>query len=466
MAGERVLVVDDELSMREFLMILLEQDGYTVEVASTAERALQKMERSWPDLLLTDMNLPGMSGLELLQAAHTSAQRHSRDIQVVVVTGYGTEETAIEAMKLGAANYVRKPFNNDELRLVVRRALGLAEMVAENNRLKKGIGNQLHFGNLVGSSPAMMQIYDLIRRVMNSRISCLVIGESGTGKELVARAIHDNGQRAGEPFVPINCGAIPENLVESELFGHKKGSFTGAVSDKVGLFEAANGGTVFLDEINSLPVSAQVKLLRVLQEQRFTPVGSVREISVNIRVIAASNADLEGIVREGSFREDLYYRLNVVQIRVPSLRERTEDIPELIRFFVQRYAREYGKSVVGLSAEAMRLVQFWTFPGNVRELQNMTERAVALCPGSIIQPEDLPAAVRESRQSTVSIPEPETFPEDGLDLDVLLSRVEQKWLRMALDAAGGNRTKAARLLKMSFRSFRYRLAKFDLGEGE
>ncbi|MFT5686809.1 MAG: two-component system response regulator PilR (NtrC family), partial [Myxococcota bacterium] len=283
MAGERVLVVDDELSMREFLTILLEQDGYVVEVASTAERALLKMERSWPDLLLTDMNLPGASGLELLQEAHTRAARLRRDIQVVVVTGYGTEETAIEAMKLGAANYVRKPFNNDELRLVVRRALGLAELAAENTRLKSGLGNHLHFGNLVGSSPAMMRIYDLIRRVMNNRINCLIIGESGTGKELIARAIHDNGQRAGEAFIPINCGAIPESLVESELFGHKRGSFTGAVSDKVGLFKAADGGTIFLDEVNSLPLSAQVKLLRVLQEQRFTPVGSIQEISVNVR---------------------------------------------------------------------------------------------------------------------------------------------------------------------------------------
>ncbi len=221
MSGERVLVVDDELSMREFLTILLEQDGYRVEVASTAERALLKMEQSWPDLLLTDMNLPGASGLELLEEAHARAARLGRDIQVVVVTGYGTEATAIEAMKLGAANYVRKPFNNDELRLVVRRALGLAELSAENTRLKQDLGNRLHFGSLVGSSPAMMKIYDLIRRVMNNRINCLIIGESGTGKELIARAIHDNGQRAGAPFVAINCGAIPENLVESELFGHK-----------------------------------------------------------------------------------------------------------------------------------------------------------------------------------------------------------------------------------------------------
>jgi two-component system response regulator PilR (NtrC family) len=466
MSGERVLVVDDELSMREFLTILLEQDGYRVEVASTAERALLKMEQSWPDLLLTDMNLPGASGLELLEEAHARAARLGRDIQVVVVTGYGTEATAIEAMKLGAANYVRKPFNNDELRLVVRRALGLAELSAENTRLKQDLGNRLHFGSLVGSSPAMMKIYDLIRRVMNNRINCLIIGESGTGKELIARAIHDNGQRAGAPFVAINCGAIPENLVESELFGHKKGSFTGAVADKVGLFEAADTGTVFLDEVNSLPLSAQVKLLRVLQEQRFTPVGSVREISVNVRVIAASNANLEGIVREGSFREDLYYRLNVVQIPMPALRERTEDIPELIRFFVRKYAQEYGKSVVGLSAEAMRLAQFWSYPGNVRELQNMMERAVALCPGSIIQPEDLPAAVRSNREKAAELPEPESFPDEGIDLDVLLARVEQKWLLMALEAAGGNRTQAARLLKMSFRSFRYRLAKFDLAEGE
>ena len=463
MAGERVLVVDDELSMREFLTILLEQDGYDVQTAATAEEGLECMKRRWPALLLTDLNLPGASGLELLQTAHSLATQRGRDVQVVVITAFGTTESAIEAMKLGAANYVLKPFNNDELRLVIRRALGLAELEAENVRLRMALEDR-HVGKLVGSSPAMLRIYDLIRRVMSTPISCLVIGESGTGKEMVARAIHFSGDRCEQPFVPINCGAIPENLVESELFGHKKGSFTGAVRDKIGLFQAADGGTVFLDEVNSLPLSAQVKLLRALQERRFTPVGGVDESTVDVRVIAASNADLEAAVRSGTFREDLYYRLNVVQIPVPPLRDRTEDIPELTRYFVRRYASEYGKPVVGLSAEAMRLVQSWLFPGNVRELQNMVERAVALCPGSIIQPEDLPTAVRRQRVVVPDVTDLEDFPESGFDLDALLQTTERHWLRLALDRAEGNRTHAARLLKMSFRSFRYRLAKYDLDD--
>ena len=366
MAGERVLVVDDELSMREFLSILLSQDGYDVETASSGEDALERVEARWPALVLTDLNMPGISGIELLRALQERGARRGQYVQVVVVTAYGTTESAIEAMKLGAANYVLKPFNNDELRLVVRRSLGQAELVQENTRLRQELSDRYHFGNLVGASPAMLRVYDLIRRVTNTRISCMVIGESGTGKEMVARAIHFSGDRASRPFVPINCGAIPEALVESELFGHKKGSFTGAVRDKVGLFTAASGGTLFLDEVNSLPLAAQVKLLRAIQERRFTPVGGIDEVEVDVRVIAASNAELEDEVKAGNFREDLYYRLNVVQIRVPPLRERSEDIPALVGSFVRHYAEEYGRSVVGFSPEAMRLLEDWPFPGNVR----------------------------------------------------------------------------------------------------
>ncbi|MFT4979319.1 MAG: two-component system response regulator PilR (NtrC family), partial [Myxococcota bacterium] len=339
MSGERILVVDDELSMREFLSILLSQDGYTVETASSGEEALRGLgQGGYPALMLTDLNMPGIDGLELLQVAKEQAAAAGHTLQVVVITAFGTTESAIEAMKLGASNYVLKPFNNDELRLVVRRALGQAELEEENTRLRRELADRHHFDNFVGSSPAMLKVYDLIRRVMKTRISCMIIGESGTGKEMVARAIHFSGNRSNKPFVPINCGAIPENLLESELFGHKKGSFTGAIRDKPGLLQVADGGTLFLDEVNSLPLAAQVKLLRAIQERRFTPVGGVEEISVNVRVLAASNAELEDEVSRGNFREDLYYRLNVVQLRVPPLRDRVSDIPALIRFFVRHYA--------------------------------------------------------------------------------------------------------------------------------
>jgi two-component system response regulator PilR (NtrC family) len=463
MQAERILIVDDELSMREFLAILLSQDGYIVETASSGEEAIRLIQEGrWPNLILTDLNMPGINGLELLEQAKELAARASRTLQVIVVTAFGSTKSGIEAMTLGAANYIQKPFNNDELRLVVRRSLGHAEMAAENTRLHRELADRYHFGNLVGSSASMLKVYDLIRRVMGSRISVMIIGESGTGKEMVARAIHFNGDRSKKPFIPINCGAIPENLIESELFGHKKGSFTGAIRDKPGLFKAADGGTLFLDEVNSLPLSSQVKLLRAIQERKFTPVGSVEEQSVNVRVLAASNMDLEEAVSLGLFREDLYYRLNVVQIRVPPLRDRAEDTAALIRYFVRHYAEEYGRNVVGFSSEAMRLVEGWPFPGNVRELRNMVERAVALCPGSIVQPEDLPEAIRITAAHVDEVISMGDFPSDGLDLDSLLAATEKKWLRMSLEVVDGNRSAAARLLKMSFRSFRYRLAKYGM----
>jgi two-component system response regulator PilR (NtrC family) len=311
----------------------------------------------------------------------------------------------------------------------------------------------------------MGEVYDLIRRVKDTRINCLVHGESGTGKEVVARAIHYSGVRAGEPFVAINCGAIPENLVESELFGHKKGSFTGAVRDKVGLLTAADRGTVFLDEVAALPLPAQVSLLRALQERRFTPVGEVREVGVDVRVIAASNVDLEDAVGRGQFREDLYYRLNVVQLTLPPLRDRREDIPELVRHFVRRFAAEYGKDLSGVAPDALEALVAWRYPGNVRELQNIVERAVALCTGRLIRVADLPDRMRAGVLPTPAAAV-EAFPKGGMDLDRLLAETERVWLNAALKEAGGNKTKAARLLHMSFRSLRYRLAKYGMDDAE
>jgi len=462
-SGERVLVVDDDLSMREFLSILLRRDGYRVDAAPSGDAALAACEKSWPDLVLSDLNMPGMSGLDLLRKLKGQAARRSRDVEVVMVTAYGTTESAVEAMKQGAADYVLKPFNNEELRLVVRRALGRRVLEQENVRLKVALQDRYHFGNLVGSSPAMAEVYDLVRRVKDTRINCLLLGESGTGKEMVARAIHFSGVRSEGAFVPINCGAIPENLVESELFGYRKGAFTGAVRDKDGLVETAHGGTLFLDEVNALPLSSQVKLLRAIQERRITPVGGTREIEVDIRILAAANVALEDSVAEGAFREDLYYRLNVVQILLPPLRERIDDIPELVRHFVQRYSEEYGKAVTGVSPDVMGVLRSWGYPGNVRELQNTIERAVALCAGPLIRVCDLPPRFnRRFQLPDESEAVPASFPEEGVDLDAMLGVTEKRWLVTALEAAGGNKTRAARLLRMSFRSFRYRLAKYGL----
>jgi len=469
-----VLVVDDDLSMREFLGILMRREGYSVELADSGEAALSAVQRRWPSVVLSDLNMPGIDGMELLRRLKTQAARESRDIEVVMVTAFGTAESAVEAMRRGAFDYVLKPFNNDDLRVTVRRALERVALQAENARLKAEVRDEVHFGRFIGSSPAMQRVYDLIRRIKDTPINCLVLGESGTGKELVARSLHEAGVRNG-PFVAINCGAIPENLVESELFGHVRGAFTGADRDRKGHIVQANGGTLFLDELNSLPQSAQVKLLRVLQDRRVLPVGASREVEVDVRVIAASNGDLAQLARTGRFREDLYYRINVIQVQLPPLRDRPGDIDELVRHFVKLYSKEYGKSVERASQPALQALRDWNWPGNVRELQNMVARAVVLAEGRELLLGDLPDALRQGlaaeaptvriqpvHASLAPVDEPEVIPPEGLDLDQLLAEVERKWLVAALRSANGNKTRAARALRMSFRSFRYRLAKYDL----
>lgn len=463
MRRDRVIVVDDELSMRQMLSILLKRSGYEVEAVASAEDALVRIEDWWPDLVLTDLNMPGMHGLDLLSKVKAKAAQEERDVEVIVVTAYGSTRTAVDAMTKGAANYVLKPFNNDELKMVVRRALGRRALEAENRMLRAQLRDQYHFGNLIGSSEPMNRVYELIDRVKDTRINCLVVGESGTGKEVVARAIHFSGSRSEGSFVPINCGAIPEALVESELFGHKKGSFTGAVKDKKGLVATADGGTLFLDEVNSLPLSAQVKLLRAIQERRFTPVGGTAEIEVDARIIAASNADLEAMVADGSFRDDLYYRLNVVQIGLPPLRERSADVPSLIRHFVKKFAQDYDRPEIQISPDAMRALQAWHYPGNVRELSNIIERAVALCREGMVHPTDLPDRLVDGGQKPLALTS-EEFPDDGVNLDGMLGQVERRWLVAALEESQGNKTEAAKKLQMSFRSFRYRLAKFGLDD--
>ena len=458
----RLLVVDDDLSMREFLKILFVREGYEVEVASSGQQALLRVGQIWPDLVISDVNMPGMGGLELLRELKTQGAESGRDVDVVMVTAFGKTETAVEAMRNGAIDYVLKPFNNDELKLIVRRALGERALQRENTRLREELRDRHHLGNLVGRSKAMVTVYDLVNRLKDTRINVLIVGETGTGKEMVARALHYNSVRARKPFVPINCGAIPEGLVESELFGHKKGAFTGAVKDKPGYLQAADGGTVFLDEVNSLPLPVQVKLLRAIQERRFTAVGDAHEVSVDVRVIAASNADLETEVREGRFREDLYYRLNVAQIPLPPLRARREDIPDLVQHFVQRFAAEYGRKHLRVEPEVMKLFQRWEYPGNVRELQNTVERAVALCVGDLVKEEDLPERMRQGQRLGRSDGEQVEFPAEGVNLDVILEGMERKWITAALHAAGQNKTKAAGLLGLTFRSFRHRLDKYQI----
>jgi len=463
MRRDRILVVDDDLSMRQMLSILLGRSGYEVDVASSGEEALAILDENWPDLVVTDLNMPGVHGIDLLVEIKRRGAVTERDVEVIVVTAYGSTRTAVDAMTKGAANYVLKPFNNTELKMVVRRALGRRALQAENRMLKAQLRDQYHYGNLIGSSPAMNRIYELIDRVKDTKINCLIVGESGTGKEVVARAIHFSGNRSEGPFVPINCGAIPEALVESELFGHKKGSFTGAIKDKQGLLEAAHGGTIFLDEVNSLPQAAQVKLLRAVQERRVTPVGGIKEIEVDTRIIAASNADLDAMVEEGSFREDLYYRLNVVQIGLPPLRERSGDLPKLIRHFVRKFAEEYDRTDIVVSPDSMKALQAWHYPGNVRELSNIIERSVALSRDGAVMPTDLPDKLVDGGRTPMALAQ-EEFPDDGVNLDVMLSEIEKRWLLSAIEETQGNKTEAAKLLQMSFRSFRYRLAKLGLDE--
>jgi len=466
-AGERVLVVDDEASLREFLTILFEREGYTVRTASTGEEALALVPGWRPDLVLTDLNMPGMDGIELLRQLKSHATPDAREIPVILVTAYGTIAHAVAAMREGAFDYVAKPFHNDELRLMVAKALALRRLEEDNARLRAELGERYQLEGIVGASPRMNAVFALVARVRSTRINCLVCGESGTGKELIARAIHFGSDRAQGPFVPVNCGAIPEALFESELFGHRKGSFTGAVRDKNGFFQAADGGTLFLDEVGEMPLSAQVKVLRALAERKVTPVGGTAEIPVDVRIVAATNRDLAAHVAAGAFREDLYYRLNVVEIDVPPLRERPEDLHRLVEHFVARFAEEYRQPVQGISPEALRVLHGYPFPGNVRELQNIIERAVALETGPLITVASLPERVHGG-MGAVSPDEAQTaeIPGTGIDLEGKLAALERRYLERALHQTNGNRTQAARLLGITFRSFRYRLLKFGMDAGD
>ncbi len=455
----KILVVDDELSMREFLSILLEREGYDVSTAGSAEEALKLMDLSLFDLVLSDVQMPGLSGIELL----TRIKQISPETGVLMITAYSASEQAVEAMKLGAYDYIAKPFKIEEIKQLVINALEKQGLKRENTLLKKDVNERDSFCGIIGKSQKMRELFDMIQKVAGSQSSVLVLGESGTGKELAARAIHNCSPRKSKPFVAVNCGAIPENLIESELFGHKKGSFTGAVNDRPGLFEQAEGGTLFLDEISELPLLLQTKLLRVLQEREFKRVGCVQTRKTDVRIICASNRDLEGQVRDSSFREDLFYRINVVQLLMPPLRERIEDIPLLVQYFYGKYKNDKRGTPASVTPGALKTLMNYPFPGNIRELENSIERSLIIDP-VLISESSLPKQILAGKNSCLSADI--EIPEGGMQLEPLLEELEKKYLLKALEMTGGAKKKAGELLGMSFRSFRYRLAKFGLDSGE
>ncbi len=452
-----ILVVDDELSMREFLGILLEKEGYRVLSAAEGNEALQITEKNNIDLVVSDIRMPGMNGLELLSAL----KQENAGLPVIMITAFASPDDAVTAMKNGAFDYITKPFNVDEIKGVI--AAATAKTAAP---VPAGTDD---FPEIIGQGPEMEKIFDLIKRIAPTPANVLIYGESGTGKELVAKAIHHHSKVRDQPFIPITCSAIPESLLESELFGHTKGSFTGAIADKAGLFQQADGGTAFLDEIGELTPIIQTKLLRVLQEREFMPVGSTRTRQVNVRIIAATNRDLEDEIIKGNFREDLYYRLAVVPIRVPPLRERKEDIPLLVEHFLEKYSKIMGKEIQTISSYGLEVLMEYDFPGNVRELENIIERGVALESSTIILPESLILSKHKQNNHgrerknmplfTAADDEQELF-DRGME-DVLLD-VEQRMIRHALKKAGNSKMRAADLLKISFRSLRYKTKKYNI----
>ena len=454
------MVVDDERSMRELLEYMLGKEGYDIQLAANGTQAVEMVQAQDFDLILCDIRLGDITGLEVLRAAK---QKRPQTV-VIMISAYATTETAVEAMNDGAYDYVPKPFDNEELKQTIANALDRRTLDAEREILESELKETVHFGKIVGNSPRMMHIYKMIRQVATTRTNILISGESGTGKELIAKAIHELSDRADQPFIPINCGGIPENLVESEFFGHKKGSFTGATSDKKGLLEAANDGTVFLDEVGELSLPMQVKLLRAVQERVFRSVGGTQDISVDIRIVSATNKRLEDEVIEGNFREDLFYRLNVIEIKVPPLRDRKGDLKLLAHHFIEKYASEMNKEVTKLSSYAIDLLKKYNFPGNVRELENLIERSVALSSTNILLPDSLAMSIHKRRW--IEGVQNKRFDLDevphGVSLDNILAEIERSYLTKALECSDGNKNKAAELLGISFRSFRYRVDKLNI----
>jgi len=440
---ERILIVEDDTDQRELLSRILHYDGYTIVEVDTGMRAVKLAEKEPFDLVLSDLKLPGMDGIEVIERISKS----NPQISGIIVTGFGNIDSAIKAMRLGVCDYIKKPFEVDELRHAVKRAIELKALKTENRIMKNQLKRKYSFDNIVGKHQKMMSVFKLIEKVANTDSTVLITGDSGTGKELVARAIHYNSHRHEKCLVPVNCAAIPETLLESELFGHVKGAFTGAITNRIGRFEAANGGTIFLDEIAEMSPKLQVKLLRVLQEGEFEFVGSTRPVRVDVRVIAATNKNLDDLVARGAFREDLYYRLNVIPIHIPPLRERRSDIPLLVAHFLSQFADDHGgANSKRFSKDAMEVIARYDWPGNVRELENLIERLMILTEAEEITPDELPDRVKNSSARTAQEGSDLSLPEDGCDLNGLVDGIETKMICEALRRTRGNKNKAAKLL--------------------
>ena len=451
----KILVVDDDQGMREFLEIMMTREGYRVVTASDAGKALARCRKETFDLVITDLKMPKMDGIAFLK----EVKQLSPETMVILITAYASGGTAVNAMKEGAYDYIEKDFAIEDLKRIVRDALAKKGVNRDDALFLKEGGEAVRFGNMIGSSPEMLKVYATIKKVADTPANVLILGESGTGKELVARSIHENSSRRKMPFLVINCGGISENLLESELFGYIKGAFTGAYTDKGGLFKAARGGTIFLDEIAELPPPLQVKLLRVVQEKTFRRIGGAKDIQVDVRIISATHQNLADNVKTGTFREDLYYRLNVIPLQLPPLRGRKEDIPILTKHFIEKYSREFGKEIITISAYALELLMEYPFPGNIRELQNIIERSVALETSNIILPENLILSKEISGEEEKTIP---ALSDDGLNLNGELAIFEKGLIEKALKKAGGSKSRAAELLKISYDSLHYRSEKLGI----
>jgi len=438
-----ILLVDDEEPIREAMLLLLKASDYQTSACASGEEALQLLAREHFDIVITDLFLPDITGIDIL----TKAKGLFPSIEVILITGHASAETAVRAMKEGAFDYITKPLNFEELKVIIAKAVEKQRLLNENVYLRKQLREKYEFSNIIGNSPAMQKMFTRIAKIIKTDSTVLILGESGTGKELIAKAIHSNGPRRDKPFIAVHCGAIPENLLESELFGHTKGSFTGAIRDKMGKFEAANHGTIFLDEIGTLPMHLQIKLLRVLQEQEVERIGSNRPIKLDVRIISATNVNLDEEVKKGNFRDDLYYRLNVIPVTLPPLRERVEDILPLVRHFLTKYCESMGRTPMNVSKEALMALEQYNWPGNVRELENMVERTVALTEGEMIALDDLPQNIvrlfGEYEELSTRITS------RGIDLVKVMNEMERKMITDALSLSDGVKARAATLLKLN-----------------
>lgn len=450
----RVLVVDDEEIIRDSLSFILQKEGYDVQQAANGQEAFEKVKENPPDVIITDIEMPGMKGVELLEkVSHVSPQTF-----VIIITAYGSIETAIQALRKGAYDYILKPLDFDEMVLRVRRLMDFKRLALENQMLRQEINREYDFHNIIGQSAAMRRVFRTIERVSQSGGTVLITGKSGTGKELVARAIHHNGARKQYRFVPVNCGAIPDNLFESELFGHKKGAFTDAVSDKDGMFKVANGGTLFLDEVSETPLHLQVKLLRALEQKEITPVGGTTPLKIDVRIIAATNQNLAQLVEQGKFRDDLYYRLNVIEINLPSLSERHEDVPLLVQHFLEKFRSEMGKPIKGVDNKVMHLLMNRTWKGEVRELQNVIERAMIFCDGDYITTKELPESVRGEVGE-------EVVPEEDTRLKEAVRQFEKSHIIDLLTRYDYDKEKAAAALDISVSTLYRKMTELGIDTG-